>query len=49
MTAKEKLVELERRIINLEMKLQFFLGKQKAISIKKGKKKGTEGSGRIPF
>jgi len=49
MTSKDKLVELEKRIINIEMKLQFLLGKQKTISIKRGKKKRVEGSGRIPF
>jgi hypothetical protein len=49
MTTKDKVVELEKRIINIEMKLQFLLGKQKAISIKRGKKKRNESSGRIPF
>jgi hypothetical protein len=49
MTTKDKLIELEKRIINIEIKLQFLLSKQKAISIKRGKKKKDEGSGRIPF
>jgi len=49
MTTKEKLEELERRIINIEMKLQLVLGKKTAISIKRGKKKRNESTSRIPF
>ncbi len=48
MTTKDKLVDLERRIINLEIKLQYLLRKQKSISIKKGKKKNDK-NGTIPF
>ena len=48
MTTKEKLEDLEKRIINLELKLQYVLRKQKAISIKKGKKKNDR-NGTIPF
>ncbi len=48
MTTKEKIEDLEKRIINLELKLQYVLRKQKAISIKKGKKKNDR-NGTIPF
>jgi len=48
MTTKEKIEDLEKRIINLELKVQYFLRKQKAISIKKGKKKNDR-NGTIPF
>ena len=49
MTTKDKLVDLEKRIINIEIKLQYLLRKQKAISIKKGKKKKNDVNGTIPF
>jgi len=49
MTTKEKLEDLEKRIINLELKLQYFLRTQKAISIKRGKKKKNNGSASLPF
>ena len=48
MTTKEKIEDLEKRIINLELKMQYVLRKQKAISIKKGKKKNDR-NGTIPF
>lgn len=49
MTTKEKVDDLEKRVINLEMKLQYVLRKQKAISIKRGKKKKNDMNGMIPF
>jgi hypothetical protein len=49
MTTKEKLDDLEKRVINLEMKLQYALRKQKAISIKRGKKKKDDKNGTLPF